>query len=619
MNKELLHILLSNPKLKNHFFTDVDGVLVFDKNKFTWTIENKEFLPDSYTRFKQKIGLIDSNERFISSNNDVVLSFPYKDCVLEGGQTKEDQQRSEIFFNETLAPEDVDCLLAPKVFTNIKKYTKDGEESVSSISLSDNLLIKGNNLLALSSLQKRYQNKVKLIYIDPPYNTGNDSFGYNDSFNHSTWLVFMKNRLEISKRLLREDGVICIQCDDNEQAYLKVLCDDIFERANFVNSLAVEMSPSSGMKRAHKDKCFIKNKESILIYKREQCEISPLFNPWTTFDSHYSIYFDGNEYTSLLKKLRSVFPNIKNLTISEFLKIEDIKKFIINNSNRIFRTHSPSKWCLDNATEGEILFNGEYQILKVRDPKKEGEYEIIKSKVSKNGKKGFDRLEPLSWNVVDHEICTLRGDLWLDYDKDMGNINDEGEIAKFGNGKKPERLIKDIIESLTAKNDLVLDYHLGSGTTAAVAHKLGRQYIGIEQMDYIKTFAVNRLKNVIYGEQSGISQLANWKGGGSFVYCELKELNQEYVKQIQNVESDHQLIELYNIISKSKFINSKLKPSNIESNVSDFESLSTESKRKLLIKLLDLNMLYVNYSDIDDEEYQVSGGDKSFNRSFYGD
>lgn len=254
MNKELLHILLRNPKLKNHFFTDVDGVLVFDKNKFTWTIENKEFLPDSYTRFKQKIGLIDSNDRFISSNNDVVLSFPYKDCVLEGGQTKDDQKRSEIFFNETLAPEDVDCLLAPKVFTNIKKYTKDGEETVSSISSSDNLLIKGNNLLALSSLQKRYQNKVKLIYIDPPYNTGNDSFGYNDTFNHSTWLVFMKNRLEISKRLLREDGVICIQCDDNEQAYLKVLCDEIFGRENLIASISVKSNSISGNKTQHKEK-----------------------------------------------------------------------------------------------------------------------------------------------------------------------------------------------------------------------------------------------------------------------------------------------------------------------------------------------------------------------------
>ena len=248
MNKELLHILLRNPKLKNHFFTDVDGVLVFDKNKFTWTIENKEFLPDSYTRFKQKIGLIDSNERFISSNNDVVLSFPYKDCVLEGGQTKDDQKRSEIFFNETLAPEDVDCLLAPKVFTNIKKYTKDGEEPVSSISLSDNLLIKGNNLLALSSLLKRYQNKVKLIYIDPPYNTGNDSFGYNDSFNHSTWLVFMKNRLIQARKLLREDGSIAISIDNYELAYLLVLLDEIFGKENRKNIITVRRASASGAK-----------------------------------------------------------------------------------------------------------------------------------------------------------------------------------------------------------------------------------------------------------------------------------------------------------------------------------------------------------------------------------
>lgn len=233
MNKELLHILLSNPKLKNHFFTDVEGVLVFDKNKFTWTIENKEFLPDSYTRFKQKIGLIDSNERFISSNNEVVLSFPYKDCVLEGGQTKEDQKRSEIFFNETLAPEDVDCLLAPKVFTNIKKYTKAGEEKVSSISENDNLMIKGNNLLILSSMLKKYSGKVKLIYIDPPYNTGSDDFRYNDSFNHSTWLTFMKTRLELCKKLLSKEGAIYIQVDYHESHYLKVLCDEIFGVENF--------------------------------------------------------------------------------------------------------------------------------------------------------------------------------------------------------------------------------------------------------------------------------------------------------------------------------------------------------------------------------------------------
>lgn len=278
MNKELLHILLSNPKLKNHFFTDVEGVLVFDKNKFTWTIENKEFLPDSYTRFKQKIGLIDSNERFISSNNEVVLSFPYKDCVLEGGQTKEDQKRSEIFFNETLAPEDVDCLLAPKVFTNIKKYTKAGEEKVSSISENDNLMIKGNNLLILSSMLKKYSGKVKLIYIDPPYNTGSDDFRYNDSFNHSTWLTFMKTRLELCKKLLSKEGAIYIQVDYHESHYLKVLCDEIFGVENFQREIIWRIGWLSGYKT--KENNWIRNHDTILYYSKSNQEVK--FNKSTS-------------------------------------------------------------------------------------------------------------------------------------------------------------------------------------------------------------------------------------------------------------------------------------------------------------------------------------------------
>ena len=207
-------------------------------------------------------------------------------------------------------------------------------------------------------------------------------------------------------------------------------------------------------------------------------------------------------------------------------------------------------------------------------------------------------------------------DLWTDIS--TINLNKEGAVT-LKNGKKPELLIKRIIECFTNENDIVLDFFLGSGTTAAVALKMKRQFIGVEQMDYIEDLAVVRLNNVISGEMFGISKSLKWQGGGSFVYCELKELNQDYIKQIQNAWSDPQLIELYNKISKSKFINSKVKPSDIESNVSDFESLSTESKRKLLIQLLDLNMLYVNYSDIDDEEYKVSDSDKSFNRSFYGD
>lgn len=518
MNKELLHILLSNPKLKNHFFTDVDGVLVFDKNKFTWTIENKEFLPDSYTRFKQKIGLIDSNERFISSNNDVVLSFPYKDCVLEGGQTKDDQKRSEIFFNETLAPEDVDCLLAPKVFTNIKKYTKDGEEPVSSISLSDNLLIKGNNLLSLSSLLKRYQNKVKLIYIDPPYNTGSDDFRYNDSFNHSTWLTFMKTRLELCKKLLSKEGAIYIQVDYHESHYLKVLCDEIFGVENFQREIIWRIGWLSGYKT--KENNWIRNHDTILYYSKSNQEVK--FN---------KKYIDKKDFKENADSSVERYP------------IEDV-------------------W---NSSEYDVLNS-----IAITS--------FAKETVSKQ-------------------------------------LNSD-DVVK---GQKSEKLIKRIVEAHTEPNDLVLDFFGGSGTTAAVCMKLNRKFIICEQLDVQLDIMSRRLRNVIQGDGCGISNSVNWTGGGSFVYCELKDLNQIYIKQIQNAGSDPQLIELYNKISKSKFINSKVKPSNIESNVSDFESLSTESKRKLLIQLLDLNMLYVNYSDIDDEEYKVSDGDKSFNRRFYGD
>ena len=518
MNKELLHILLSNPKLKNHFFTDVEGVLVFDKNKFTWTIENKEFLPDSYTRFKQKIGLIDSNERFISSNNEVVLSFPYKDCVLEGGQTKEDQKRSEIFFNETLAPEDVDCLLAPKVFTNIKKYTKAGEEKVSSISENDNLMIKGNNLLILSSMLKKYSGKVKLIYIDPPYNTGSDDFRYNDSFNHSTWLTFMKTRLELCKKLLSKEGAIYIQVDYHESHYLKVLCDEIFGVENFQREIIWRIGWLSGYKT--KENNWIRNHDTILYYSKSNQEVK--FN---------KKYIDKKDFKENADSSVERYP------------IEDV-------------------W---NSSEYDVLNS-----IAITS--------FAKETVSKQ-------------------------------------LNSD-DVVK---GQKSEKLIKRIVEAHTEPNDLVLDFFGGSGTTAAVCMKLNRKFIICEQLDVQLDIMSRRLRNVIQGDGCGISNLVNWTGGGSFVYCELKDLNQTYIKQIQNAGSDPQLIELYNKISKSKFINSKVKPSNIESNVSDFESLSTESKRKLLIQLLDLNMLYVNYSDIDDEEYKVSDGDKSFNRSFYGD
>src|SRR5690554_5271653 len=223
-DEELIALLLEDKTVKDYFFKEIAGVTVFNQALFVQFLEQKNYLNDSYTQFKNKVGLtIDG--KYLKQRNEVALVWPFKDCVLEGGQSREEDKREEIFFNEILAQDEITQLLEPKVLTNAKTFDKDGEHDFKDFTrdaelnkkrglpedtITDNLIIKGNNLLALHTLKKEFAGKVKLIYIDPPYNTGNDSFQYNDSFNESTWLTFMKNRLEIARDLLRDDGIIAI-------------------------------------------------------------------------------------------------------------------------------------------------------------------------------------------------------------------------------------------------------------------------------------------------------------------------------------------------------------------------------------------------------------------------
>jgi len=252
LDKDLIKLLLFDKKMKEVFFADVEGALIFDKDKFVRFVSNKQFLPDSYTAFKNKIGLTAEDE-YLSEKKEVVISWPYKDCVLEGGMTKEDQKRDEIFWNETLAPDEISRLFDPKVFTNAKRIDKKDEHTFVGFrtdekgDIKDNIIIKGNNLLALHCFKKRFAGKVKLIYIDPPFNTGKDTFTYNDRFSQSTWLTFMKNRLEVAKEILTRDGSIFIHIDDNQCFELKVLMDEIFSKENFVEVIIWAYgSPSGG-------------------------------------------------------------------------------------------------------------------------------------------------------------------------------------------------------------------------------------------------------------------------------------------------------------------------------------------------------------------------------------
>ncbi len=635
MDKDLIKLLLSNERIKNKFFTDVDGLLVFDKTAFGWAINNKAFLNDSYTRFKNTIGLIDSNEQFISSKNDVVLSFPYKDCVLEGGQTKEDQKRDEIYYNELLAPDDVDRLLTPKVFTNAKRYTKDDEETITSFNDNDNLLIKGNNLLALSSILKRYEGKVKCIYIDPPYNTGTDSFKYNDNFNHSSWLVFMKNRLKLAYQLLRKDGYLFVQCDDNEQAYLKVLIDEIFNRNNFVNCIAVKMSEASGNKVSHVDKRLIKIKEYILMYKKESIKLSPIKIQKDEWDDEYNKVFinlsrEDREYINdlmhrsinnqLTEKdicdIDKILATLNVISIQEALaqdniditNIEEVNNWKLKNSYKIFRTAASTSVKKLVDIKKQNCNSTYFSVLSSRDKLlyiAKSDYEIS----SKN-----PRVQVL---FADTYLSYYIGDLWTDIT--TTGLETEGNVS-LKKGKKPEALIKRIVDLSTESGDIVLDFHLGSGTTCAVAHKMNRQYIGIEQLDYGENDSIIRLKNVISGDNSGISKEddVNWQGGGSFVYCELKELNQKYIDEIM-IADDDKLVELYSQITECEFISCKADINKLKEGNESFKRLETEEKRRFLIKILDKNLLYVNYSDIEDEDFCISEEEKAFTKSFYGD
>jgi adenine-specific DNA-methyltransferase len=602
MDAGLIALLLSDTETRKRFFVEVNGVLVFDKVGFGWVVNNRQFLPDSYTRFKNRIGLTDSCGDLISQSNDVVLSFPYKDCVLEGGQTKEDQKRDEIFYNETLAPDEVDRLLYPKVLVNAKRYTVEGVKDGVTFTDSDNLIVKGNNLLAISSLLKRYEGKIQCIYIDPPYyfneHKEDDSFKYNSNFSFSTWLVFMKNRLEIAKRLLAKDGTIWISISEDGMHYLKVLADDIFGKEHFIGTIP---------RRTRNGKSdvpfnFSQDFDWLLCYTNVDDKNSPIGRTverkyYTTDDYPGQPWrlADATSQRTATERPNSFFTMVNPKTGEEY------------------PASAKRTWCITQDTfdyyyqKGAIVFPGDYEFLNISKPY----MRKFKSEDDATGK--------LSAVISDFQIQEFLEVLFGNAKNKDGNSEIDTMFGReeFGYAK-PENLIKAIIEVATKENDIVLDFHLGSGTTAAVAHKMGRRYIGVEQMDYIETITVERLKKVIEGEQGGISKAVNWQGGGSFVYCELAKCNQHFVDETIAAKSDEDLMAILERVLKTGFISSKVNPANIAANSTDFEALSIDDKKRFILELLDKNMLYVNLCDLDDEEYAISDADKAFTRSFYG-
>lgn len=607
MDGSLLKLLMANEVTRNHFFVMVEGIAVFDKVAFGWVISNREFFPDSYTRFKNRIGLTNSNGELISASNDVELVFPYKECVLEGGQTKEDQKRAEIFYNTSLAPDEIDRLFCPKAICSAKRYTASGFIKETKITEDDNLVIKGNNLLALSSIGKKYAGKVRMVYWDVPYNTGSDSFGYNDRFSRSSWLLFIKNRVEKALPMLTSHGgVFLIQCSFHQYSYLKVLLDEVI--GNYVMTFNVLVRHPE--RTLTGDKEFNDVIEYVLVYakspgfkmpKREEEKTVDDYQ-WTineltkgtpvTFDGRKGRIFLPSEYE--LKKADPSDKNFKIVTVRGSIKEK-------NSSGRFYVKYLQP---LEKSYPAKTLF----KIDGIGDDMYDYRYFYLPPEGNKNG--AYLQGMPTSSNVTYKPYPNF-----LDFVQSYNIVNEEGNV-EFRNGKKPEDLLAFLMSIFTVEGDWVLDAFGGSGTTAAVALKMNRHFIICEQMDYIETVTVKRIHGVLQGEENNLLPEYEYDGRGSFVYFELARSNQVFVDRIME-SSESELPSILDDMIATGFISCKVNPADIDLSSEDFGALTSDEKKRFLMELLDLNQLYINYCDIEDEDYSVSEEDKTLSRSFY--
>lgn len=628
----LIEALLSNTETKEMFFLRVKDFFVFKTADFKFFLDENR-IDNSYTKYEYRIGLTKGG-RFIKDSGDVVLDFPYKDCILEGGQSTEEgvdtyyewdekaehyveknASRKEIFFNQVLAKDEIDRLTEPKAFSSVMKYTANGGENIVLFErnikgiIKDNLIIKGNNLLALHSLKREFVGQVKLIYIDPPYNTGSDEFKYNDNFNQSTWLTFMRNRLLVSKSLLREDGAIFVHIDHHQLGYLNILLNDVFGKENKVQIISIKTASPAGFKTVNPGPIDVT--EYILFYTKNKSnfKFKKGYVP-VGYNSNYNLFLERN---SDLKKWKFIPIKEKVILDSGFSNEKEAKQKF----GKLWS--SISKVMIE-----DFAYKNAKDIVSIRDPhkptdklkkllalsrKEDAVIEYIREDNSimylyKGGALAFysNKMKEVDGKM---EVTEMLTDFWNHIS--WAGIAKEGGVT-LKNGKKPEKLLKQILELSTEENDIVLDYHLGSGTTAAVAHKMNRQYIGLEQLNYSDNDSVVRLNNVVNGENSGISKSLKWKGGGSFVSIEMAKNNQTAIERIQDCKSYLELREYFDEMYFKYFLNYNVqvkKFAEVISKEDQFIKLSLGRQKEMYVKMLDVNQLYVNASDMTDTRYKL--------------
>lgn len=625
-DEALLAKLFEIDFIKKNYIKEVAGQKLFQIDQLEEAILYDDYWDTSYTKYENRVGLT-SNGKFIEDDQDVVLDFPFKDGVLTASMTKEDNENGydDAFLNEVIEKDEIDRLFDKKILKNAKRYDSNGENDTDFFDVQkDNLIIKGNNLLALHTLRDKYVGRIKMIYIDPPYNTGSDSFAYNDKFNHSAWLTFMRNRLVIAKELLSEDGIIAVQTDYHENSYLRVMMDELFGQDKFVSEISVKMSTASGPKMANIDSNIPKLKDSIIVYKKKSMVINKqpykLKEAWDKEYSKILMNFTNEDRKILDKGIKEkdlgvtqkIIETCRLSTLSkEFPDKKNDSKWLHENAWRIVADKQNTG--LDNLLAKSIKFwNGDVSAVKA----KQGGITLFRTD------KEFGKDTRVEIVFADNNLTEHVGDLWTDIST-SGGFSEEGGV-KFPTAKKPEKLLKRLIEMFSKEGDIVLDFFAGSATTLATSLKLNRKFVGIEQMDYIDQISIKRLQNVISGETTGISKEVNWQGGGSFVYAELMQKNMGYLQDIISSKTIDELHEVYNRMLSG--VDGSQEPADISFKADldkiewDATKVKFDDQKRLLIKLLDKNGLYYNYSEIDDQNVRefLSDSDYQFNKDFYG-
>ena len=638
LDEKIIELLLSGKETKEKFFIKVKDVFVLKQNELKFFIDENK-LDNSYTQYQNKIGLRVGN-KLLSERDEVVLDWPFKDCVLEGGMTKEDQKRNEIFFNEVLAKDERDRLFDPKALVNWKRYTAKGEEKVKELkrdkddTIRENLIIKGNNLLALHSLKEQFTGKVKLIYIDPPYyfkdDKPEDTFKYNTNFKLSSWLTFMNNRLKVAKELLCDDGVIFVQIKDDGMAHLKLLMDEIFEEG-FVNCIAVKMSEATGVKMSHAQKRFPNIKEYILFYKK-----SNNFKGFYRIDKYENKEWDRENNIFLENFTKEQRQRLVEIGEKEEITESDVKKAIeiLSKVKRVSLSEK-LRQLPEDADQTEWLFENSYRIIKTAGSSSLAKQVLELDYIPNQDISAFiSRGEILFYYITDfnretrdprlrvifadENIWKNPCDFWQDI-KTTGAIARERGVQLSG-GKKPEKLIHRIIDMTTNENDIVLDYHSGSGTTAGVAHKMKRQWITCEQFNDQIELNIAGMRNVINGDQTGISKSVGWKSGGDFIYLELAKWNEEAKEKILEAESFGELEKLFDELYERYFLNYNVKIKEFKEKMlkeEQFKKLGLGEQKKLFVEMLDMNQMYVNFSERNDIKYSLSKEDIVLSEEFY--